>query len=152
MFPLPLHVSSVSTVILLFLGLSSSSFLQTQRQRPKRCLSVSSDLLPCLLWIIQRVNGKLQPGLDMWGGPGGPGSHAGSHTVAKGNFWGPDLCQVSSSIDYCSSGLILTILMINDSPQGEIGNRAPIWGSLLVSSSLFHFIPQQMLSYQAACL
>lgn len=51
----PEHVSTPPFTVgrLLFLGLSSSSFLQTPRMEfiPKRCLLVSSDLLPCLLWI-----------------------------------------------------------------------------------------------------
>lgn len=64
----PLHVSQVSTVgMLLFLGLSSSSFLQTQRMEfiPKRRLLVSSDLLPCVFWIIQ-TRGSMANSRQAW--------------------------------------------------------------------------------------
>ncbi len=62
MFPPPCF-----TVGMVFLGFYSSFFLQTRRVEfiPKSYILVSSDLLPCLLWIIQIVFGKLQMGLDM---------------------------------------------------------------------------------------
>ncbi len=114
------------------------------------------DLLPCLLWIIQMVFGKLQTGLDMcW--------------LEQGDF-NPWRCNVllmvtvetvvpalfRSLTGSCRVvlGWFLTFLRIIISPWGKIFHGAPVRGGLTVILNFFHFliIAPTVVSFSPSCL
>ncbi len=120
------------------------------------------DLLPCLLWIMQMVFGKLQTGLDMcW-------LELGTlRALQDFNPWRcsallmvtvetvvPALFRSLTRSSRVVLGWSLTFLRIIDAPRGEILHGAPVRGRLTVILNFFHFliIAPTVVAFSPSCL
>ncbi len=125
------------------------------------------DLLPCLLWIIQMVFGKLQMGLDMYAWTCAGLSRGTLRALQDFNPWRcsvllmvtvetvvPALFRSLTRSSRVVLGWSLAFLRIIDTPRGEILHGAPVRMRLTVILNFFHFIiiAPTVVAFSPSCL